>query len=163
MNDIQHIPIYSSDLFYFHFCLLFQFSSYFRCQYDWHLSCLFILFWLSLIFAIKSCPGFVDTISNIETLSSEIKTITWWTVGEYWFIFLLLEWSIHILQFFWFMPRYSWYTAKFGVKQPINQSINHFIFSFQLICMGSLHFIIIFIFQMICMGNLHFHPVYMKY
>ena len=52
-------------------------------------------------FAIKSCPGFVDTLSNIETLSSEIKTITWWwTVGEYWFIFLLLEWNIHILPFF---------------------------------------------------------------
>jgi hypothetical protein len=111
-------------------------------------------------FAIKSCPGFVDTISNIETLSSEIKTITWWTVGEYWFIFLLLEWNIHILPFFWFMPRYSWYAAKVGVKQPINQP---FYFFFQLICMGSLHFIIIFFFQMICMGNLHFHPVYMKY
>lgn len=99
----------------------------------------------------------------LETLSSEIKTITWWTVGEYWFIFLLLEWNIHILPFFWFMPQYSWYTAKVGVKQPINPSINHFIFIFQLICMGSLHFIIIFIFQMICMGNLHFHRVYMKY
>ena len=81
-------------------------------------------------FAIKSCPGFVDT-SNIETLSSEIKTITWWTVGEYWFIFLLLEWNIHILPFFWFMPRYSWYAAKVGVKQPINQPF-YFYFSVDL-------------------------------